>query len=346
MAQTKINGHEQIKAASITSAEVDGSIFLTNGSVALTGALDAGGHRLTNGSNASGANDFVTLAQLQSYLQGLSPLIAVQAMTTGAETYTISGGAVTQISGTTVDGQSFSIGDRILIKNAPSASGAGVADSGNAGSAQPANGVYTITGNTTNLTVSRDSTSATPLYGSINPAGKYVYTEAGSVNSAGVGYIVASPATPDTAFTYGTTNMQWGKLQGAGGGSVTTVSVNSGNGFAGSVTNASTTPAINITTTITGVLKGNGTALQAATASTDYMAPASFVIRETPSGSVNGSNTAFTLANTPLAGTEEVYINGILQDPGSGNDYTISGATITTQFAPASGDKIRVSYQK
>lgn len=346
MAQQRINGHEQVKANSITSAEVDSTIFLTSGATALGGNLDAGGHRLTNGANASGANDFVTLAQLQSYLQGLSPLLAVQAMTTGAETYTIAAGAVTQISGTTVDGQSFSIGDRILIKNAPAASGAGVADSNNAGSAQPANGVYTITGNTTNLTVSRDSTSATPLYGSINPAGKFVYTEAGSVNTAGVGYIVVSPATPDTAFTYGTTNLQWGKLQGAGGGSVTTVSVSSGNGFAGSVTNASTTPAINLTTTVTGMVKANGTALQAATASTDYMAPSSFIIRETPSGSINGSNTAFGLANTPLSGTEEVFLNGILLDPGSGNDYTISGATITMQYAPATGDKIRVSYQK
>lgn len=55
-------------------------------------------------------------------------------------------------------------------------------------------------------------------------------------------------------------------------GTVTTASVVSANGFAGSVANASTTPAITITTTITGVLKGNGTAISAATAGTDYSA--------------------------------------------------------------------------
>ena len=71
-----------------------------------------------------------------------------------------------------------------------------------------------------------------------------------------------------------------------------------------------------------------------------------FITRETPSGTVNGSNDTFTLANTPITGTEHVYLNGILQDAGGGNDYTISGATITFQSGaiPVSGSKVRVSY--
>jgi hypothetical protein len=56
-----------------------------------------------------------------------------------------------------------------------------------------------------------------------------------------------------------------------GGGTVTTVSVVSANGFAGTVATATTTPAITLTTTITGLLKGNGTAISAAVANTDYM---------------------------------------------------------------------------
>jgi hypothetical protein len=71
-----------------------------------------------------------------------------------------------------------------------------------------------------------------------------------------------------------------------------------------------------------------------------------FVTRETPSGSVNGTNTSFGLANTPVAGSESVFLNGILQEPGSGNDYTISGSTITYLTAPVTGDRIRVSYVK
>lgn len=51
---------------------------------------------------------------------------------------------------------------------------------------------------------------------------------------------------------------------GGGSGTVTSVSVVSANGFAGTVATATTTPAITLTTTVTGVLKGNGTAISAA----------------------------------------------------------------------------------
>ena len=50
-------------------------------------------------------------------------------------------------------------------------------------------------------------------------------------------------------------------------GTVTSVSVVSANGFAGTVATATTTPAITLTTSITGLLYGNGTALAAATIS-------------------------------------------------------------------------------
>ena len=58
-----------------------------------------------------------------------------------------------------------------------------------------------------------------------------------------------------------------------GSGTVTSVSVVSANGLAGTVATETTTPAITLSTSITGVLKGNGTALSAATAGTDYVAP-------------------------------------------------------------------------
>lgn len=62
----------------------------------------------------------------------------------------------------------------------------------------------------------------------------------------------------------------------AGAGSVTTVSVISANGFAGSVATATTTPAITISTSVTGILKGNGTAISAAVSGTDYEVPLTF----------------------------------------------------------------------
>ena len=57
-----------------------------------------------------------------------------------------------------------------------------------------------------------------------------------------------------------------------GTGSVTAVSVASANGFAGS-SSGGATPALTLSTSITGVLKGNATAISAATAGTDYVAP-------------------------------------------------------------------------
>lgn len=93
-----------------------------------------------------------------------------------------------------------------------------------------------------------------------------------------------------------------------------------------------------------------------ATASTTLTLPtsgtllstASFVTRETPSGTINGSNAAFTLANTPVSGSERVYVNGVLQNAGAGNDYTISTNTITFQSGaiPQTGDVILVNYLK
>lgn len=78
---------------------------------------------------------------------------------------------------------------------------------------------------------------------------------------------------------------------------------------------------------------------------TSVSAVINFATREVPSGLINGSNTVFTLANTPVVGSEEVFLNGILQNVGVGNDYTISGATITFTNAPATGSVLLVTYR-
>jgi hypothetical protein len=73
---------------------------------------------------------------------------------------------------------------------------------------------------------------------------------------------------------------------------------------------------------------------------------ADFVFNETPSGDVDAVNDEYVLANTPIAGSVQVFLNGLLQDVGGSNDYTIAGDTITFVDAPEIGDKIRVSYLK
>lgn len=72
----------------------------------------------------------------------------------------------------------------------------------------------------------------------------------------------------------------------------------------------------------------------------------SFVDAEVPSGSINGTNTAFTLANTPVTGSVRVYLNGQRLRAGAGNDYTISGTTITLAAAPLSGEYVEVEYRR
>lgn len=58
------------------------------------------------------------------------------------------------------------------------------------------------------------------------------------------------------------------------------------------------------------------------------------VVNETPSGAMDGTNVTFTLAYEPLAGTQMLFYNGMLQKPGIGNDYTITGQTITMADPP------------
>jgi hypothetical protein len=71
---------------------------------------------------------------------------------------------------------------------------------------------------------------------------------------------------------------------------------------------------------------------------------ANYVNRETPTGSVDGSNLKFTLLATPSAGTESVFLNGLLQEPGISEDYTLAGAEISFNVAPEIGDRIKASY--
>lgn len=67
------------------------------------------------------------------------------------------------------------------------------------------------------------------------------------------------------------------------------------------------------------------------------------VFNETPTGTVNGSNAVFTLAHTPVAGVL-VSLNGLVQAPGAGRDYTVSGQTLTFSTPPETGDIILTTY--
>jgi hypothetical protein len=129
------------------------------------------------------------------------------------------------------------------------------------------------------------------------------------VINAGTGSIVFRGAGPTAGVTITSgekcvvawSDTDFVKVASSTGG-VTSVSVVSANGFAGTVATSTTTPAITVSTSITGVLKGNGTAISAATAGTDYLAP--------PSGTaILKANSGGALANA-TAGTDYVTPTG------------------------------------
>lgn len=103
-------------------------------------------------------------------------------------------------------------------------------------------------------------------------------------------------------------------------GGVTSISVASANGFAGT-SSGGATPALTISTSISGVLKGNGTAISAASSTTDYVAPGGAL--GTPSSGTLTNCSGLSLT-TGVTGTLPV---------GSGG----TGATTQTAYAVLCG---------
>ena len=131
--------------------------------------------------------------------------------------------------------------------------------------------------------------SAISLGGSVSVGTVTSVTGTAPVVSSGGTTPAISMAAATTSTNGYLTSTDWNTFNGKqpAGTYVTSVSVVSANGFAGTVTTGAT-PAITLTTTITGLLKGNGTAISAAVANTDYV-PLSTVLTKTAD---------YTIANT------------------------------------------------
>jgi len=110
------------------------------------------------------------------------------------------------------------------------------------------------------------------------------------VVSSGGATPAISMAAATTSVSGYLTSTDWNTFNGKGNGTVTSVSVVSANGLAGTVATATTTPAITLTTSITGILKGNGTAISAAVANTDYV-PLSTVLTKTADYTITNTDT-------------------------------------------------------
>jgi len=154
-----------------------------------------------------------------------------------------------------------------------------------------------------------------------------------------------APATSGTSILYGNgsggfsnvtigsgISFAAGTLSATGsGGTVTSVSVVSANGFAGTVATSTTTPAITLTTSITGLLYGNGTALAAATVSTPLSYSAGTLSIPVATSSANGylSSTDWTTFNNKGSGTVTSVAALTLGTTGTDLSSTVANGTTT-----------------
>lgn len=129
----------------------------------------------------------------------------------------------------------------------------------------------------------------------------------GTVSAAVSGTDYQAPITLTTTGTSGAATFVGNTLnipQYSGNpGTVTSVSVVSANGFAGSVADQTTTPAITLSTTITGLLKGNGTAISAAVSGTDYEPALTF-----STGLTRATNTITSNLSTGVSGGQNIIL--------------------------------------
>lgn len=126
---------------------------------------------------------------------------------------------------------------------------------------------------------------------------------------------------------------------GSGGGSgssgtVTSVSVATANGLAGTVSSATTSPVLTLQTTITGIAKAVAGAFTAATAGADYVAPGAYA---SANGLTMGANRLLGRSSAGSGAAQEIEIgagltlsSGVLSAPGggSGGSGTVTSVSV------------------
>jgi hypothetical protein len=145
----------------------------------------------------------------------------------------------------------------------------------------------------------------------------------------------------------------WNTFNGkqAAGTYVTSITVASSNGFAGT-SSGGATPSLTLSTSITGLLKGNGTAISAATAGTDYLVPsapvtytANFSVATTDVWVINNKSGSSCTATLPTASSYtgrilrfQNYQAQTLISASSNVVPLVGGAASTAILAAVAGD--------
>jgi hypothetical protein len=325
MSATQIRGSTQI---------IDGTV--TTPKLLMTTDLDMTTHKIVNLVDPTNPQDAATRAWVLANITG-----GVVSSTTAKAATTAN---ITLSATQTVDGVALSVGDVCLVKNQTTTAN---------------NGVYTVASGSWTRIAAMDTWAEVP--------GMMVSVQQGTVNADTLWL-----STADAGGTLGSTSITFVQMPGpsdiqAGAGLLRTgqvidivagdnsMTINADNIIvkldgAGAMSVGASGIKNNVDNTTIEINTNNLRVKPASIGDTQlsavYQKQANIVTRETPSGTINGSNVTFTLAATPVAGTEQLFLNGILQEPGAGNDYTISGATITYLTAPATGDRLKANYLK
>ena len=364
MAQTQIRGSTQIQDASIpavklaaslnlaTSQLQDGALFIkSDGTVSMTTSLNMGGFRIINSAAPTSAGDVATKSYVDALVNGLTihPFCRLVAVTNSAITGLL-----------TIDGITLVDGDRVLLTEQTNGTqnGPWVGHSG----------AWTRPLDWSSASVQKEG-----AYFLIDPDGatyknsKWFCTTTGSITVDTTATMFTqdlSGSTYTTGNGMSLTGTVFAVKAGNGisfdGGANVTITTNGSSlnvgasgikitdGTPGQVMLGTTTSGAALFTTVTGdvTLTGAGVTTVNNVAGTGFTKYGNFVFGETPTGALNGVNSTYTLANMPVTGTVSVMVNGQTLDAGAGNDYTISGVTITMLYTLTATDKIRASYLK
>lgn len=305
----------------------------------VTGNISLGAYKVQSTATPTVGSDLTP----KTYVDNIAAGVRVKAAVRVASTANLT------LSGTqTIDGVAVIAGDRVLAKNQTTA-----AD----------NGIYVVAAGAWSRSTDADVSSE------VQP-GMAVFVSEGSVNADQQWILVT-----DAPITLGTTALTFSQFSGAGqisvgdglsksgnqidlaldgstlsksgsGLKVASLGVTSAELAADSVVTAKIAD-LNVTTAKLAAEAVTSAKIAAAAFSSGIKGGNGDPIMvqmsiETPAGSINGSNTAFTLAHTPGAGMTQVFLNGLQQVVSV--DYTISSDTITFNVAPVSGDSLRAVY--